>query len=42
MKKRRRVLAPAFCGAAALAIVMTIGAASAVAKKDGTAWSTRS
>ncbi|HEX7312285.1 MAG TPA: 5'-nucleotidase C-terminal domain-containing protein [Gaiellaceae bacterium] len=35
MKKRRRVLAPAFCGAAALAIVMTIGAASAVAKKDG-------
>jgi 2',3'-cyclic-nucleotide 2'-phosphodiesterase (5'-nucleotidase family) len=35
MKRRRRVLAPAFCGAAALAIVMTIGAASAVAKKDG-------
>src|SRR4051794_8677927 len=35
MNRRRRVLAPAFCGAVALAIVLTIGAASAVAKKGG-------
>src|SRR3954454_21155269 len=35
MNRRRRVLAPAFCGAVALAIVLTIGAASAVAKKSG-------